>query len=151
MRKRGNYFLKILASMSLFTALLLFAGGCSTFNYAWHFAQQTSPPKDLQGRWQGDCVRQVTGHKTLIRWIVTKLDDTTYQARFTPNTAKAGSSSPSTTPSFEGCETDDALKFTGDADLGALAGGLSIITTATPPAPISFPPTPANTTTGLFK
>src|SRR5260221_419457 len=82
MRKRGNAFLKILASMSLLTALL-FAGGCSTFNHEnWRAAQQPPPPNDLQGRWQGVWVSQVTGHKNELRCLVTKLDDATYQARF---------------------------------------------------------------------
>jgi hypothetical protein len=125
MRKSGNTFLKIPISMLLLTALL-FAGGCSTFNYDWHIAQQTaSPPNDLQGRWQGVWISQVTGHKNQLRCLVTKLDDTTYQARFHAKYRKGLLTvSFNYTVPLEVVKAGDASKFTGDADLGSLAGGL---------------------------
>ena len=125
MRKRGNAFLKILASMSLLTALL-FAGGCSTFNHEnWRAAQQPPPPNDLQGRWQGVWVSQVTGHKNELRCLVTKLDDATYQARFHAKYRKGWFTVTfNYTVPLKAVKTDEAFKFTGDADLGSLAGGL---------------------------
>jgi len=124
MCKRGNSFLKILASMSLLAALL-FAGGCSTFNYDWRAAQQPPPPNDLQGRWQGVWVSQVTGHKNELRCLVTKLDDATYQARFHAKYRKGWFTVTfNYTVPLKAVKTDDSFNFTGDADLGSLAGGL---------------------------
>ena len=125
MRKCGTAFLSILASM-LLPATLLFSGGCSTFNYDWHTAQQkTPPPKDLQGRWQGVWVSQVTGHKNELRCLVTRTDATTCQARFHAKYRKGllTVSFNYTVPLKVG-KTDDTFNFTGDADLGNLAGGL---------------------------
>ncbi len=125
MRKRDNTLLKNSTSV-LLLAGLLFAGGCSTFNYDWHIAQRTiSPPNDLPGRWQGVWISEVTGHKNELRCLVTKADDTTYQARFHAKYRKGLLTvSFNYTVPLKVVKTDDAFKFTGDADLGSLAGGL---------------------------
>jgi len=118
MQKRRNLFLNLLASLPLLAALL-FADGCSTFNYDWHLARQTaSPPNDLPGRWQGVWVSKVTGHKNELRCLVTKTDDATYQARFHAKYRKG-----LLTVSFSYTVPLKVVKA-GDADLGALAGGL---------------------------
>jgi hypothetical protein len=123
-KRRNNACLRILAALSLLTALL-FAGGCSTFNYDWHVAQQTPLPNDLQGRWQGVWVSQATGHKNELRCLVTKLDDATYQARFHAKYRKGLLTvSFNYTVPLKVEKADDTFKFTGDADLGKLAGGL---------------------------
>ena len=125
MCKRGNTFLKTLTSIHLL-AVVLFAGGCSTFNYDWHIAQQTPPPaNDLEGRWQGVWVSQASGHKNELRCLIAKTDDAIYQARFHAKYRKGSFTvSFNYTVPLKVTKTDDVFKFTGDADLGNLAGGL---------------------------
>ena len=120
-----NTFLNLPAFIFLLVALI-FAGGCSTFNYDWHLAEKTTPPpNDLRGRWLGVWLSQVTGHKNELRCLVTKLDDATYQARFHAKYRKGLLSVTfNYTVPLKVLKTNDVFNFTGDADLGSLAGGL---------------------------
>jgi hypothetical protein len=101
----------------------LLLGGCHTFNHDWKKAGHQPVPDDLSGRWQGVWVSDVTHHNDELRCVITKKYEGVYLARFRAKYHKGLSLhfgyavplrvEPGTMP----------FQFSGDADLGWLAGG----------------------------
>jgi hypothetical protein len=108
---------------AFFAFALLLAGGCSTFNHDWNqAARQPAPANDIQGRWQGVWVSEVTHHTDSLRCVITKSGDSAYRARFKAkyhHVLTFGYTVPlKVEPGTNG------LSFSGEADLGWLAGGV---------------------------
>ena len=114
--------MNFLAQSLVLLTSLLFASGCSSFNYDWNHAAATPPANDLSGRWQGTWRSEVTGHTDQLRCIVTKTDPATYEARFRAKYHTVLSFSYTVPLKVE--KTVTGYKFSGQADLGAMAGGL---------------------------
>lgn len=100
------------------------ATGCSSFDREWSEAAAISPASgnDIVGRWEGTWQSNFNGHNGGLRAIITKVDDQTHHAKFHA-TYQGFLSFPyeldiKTTPS------EQATSFEGEADLGALAGGM---------------------------
>jgi len=103
--------------------LFLSATGCSTFNRDWKTnAQPAVQTNDIQGRWEGTWLSQTKGHHGSLRCLLTKETDYQYEARFHATYWKIFRFGYAVqlivTPA------DGAYQFRGEADLGALAGGV---------------------------
>lgn len=109
--------------LAAFASPLLFAAGCTTFNHDWSkAAKDPAPPIDIQGRWEGTWKSDANGHHDVLRCVIVKKDETNYLARFHAKYGKAlsfGYRVPLTV-----LETNGAITFSGNANLGWLAGGL---------------------------
>ncbi len=99
----------------------LLVGGCHTFNHDWEKAAPQPATDDLQGCWQGVWVSDVTHHTDQLRCVVTKNADG-YHARFHAKYHKVLSFGYTVPLKVEGGPV--AFKFSGDANLGLLAGGM---------------------------
>jgi hypothetical protein len=113
---------RVFASAFLAFALLL-TGGCTTFNHDWNqAAREPAPVNGIQGRWQGVWVSEVTHHTDSLRCVITKSDDGAYRARFKAryhHVLTFGYTVPlKVEPARNG------FSFSGEADLGWLAGGV---------------------------
>jgi hypothetical protein len=103
------------------TAVLLC--GCSTFNRDWKkAARQPVPAGSIEGRWDGKWLSGVNGHTGRLRCLLTRGDDRRYQARFRATYWKVFRYSYAVSLRFEPREGE--WHFTGDEDLGKLAGGI---------------------------
>jgi len=108
-------------------ASVLLAGlltGCSTaFNKEWK-AALLSPPQagDLAGAWEGTWSSAPTSHTGRLRCIMVRKSATEYDAKFHANYKKVLSFS--YTVPMEVQRVGDSWKFSGEADLGKLAGGV---------------------------
>jgi hypothetical protein len=112
--------------LSLITTSLIAASGCTTFNRDWQKAvKQSIATNDLTGPWQGIWKSETSGHQSELRCLVTKQNDTHYQARFHAKyregilTVTFGYTIPLSVVNSNGI-----FQFSGNADLGWLAGGL---------------------------
>lgn len=107
----------------VFAALLLAVAGCSSFNHDWKVAaKDPAPPIDLQGRWEGTWKSDANGHNDKLRCVIVKKDETNYLARFHAKYGKALSFGYKVT--LSALEKDGVIKFSGEANLGWLAGGM---------------------------
>ena len=112
--------------------LLPLAGGCA-FDRKWkRFGEQpaeVAQVNDLAGRWTGTWKSERTNHSGKLRAIITPVDDVTYRAdfdatymgilRFGYSMNLAAQPADGTTSAGAG-----AIRFTGQENLGWLAGGL---------------------------
>lgn len=76
----------------------------------------------MEGRWQGRWLSSSNGHTGALRCLISKLDDETYQCRYRANYQwlfRFEYAVPLTVR-----EADGSYHFTGQADLGTLAGGI---------------------------
>jgi hypothetical protein len=111
------------AVLALLAATSLFAAGCSTFNRDWKKAAATPAGNTLlEGRWEGSWRSDVNGHTDRLRCLITKLDQGLYQARFHAKYRKIFSFG--YTVPLRAENTNGQVHFSGEADLGSLAGGL---------------------------
>ena len=109
------------ATLSL--AVLLLAGGCASFDDEWEqAAKQPVPSDDMTGRWQGVWFSQVTGHTDQLRALIDRNEDGTCRARFHAKYHTVMSFGYTVPLHVE--KVDGAFKFSGDADLGWMAGGV---------------------------
>ena len=104
-------------------AVIVFLGAsCSTFNREWKkIGRITVTPSGLEGRWEGQWVSDVNGHHGKLRCII-NTEGEGYRARFHAKYRKIlsfGYTVPLNAEAFE-----NGYKFHGEADLGALAGGV---------------------------
>jgi hypothetical protein len=107
----------------MIAALSLLAGGCSSFNREWQKAASIPvPPGEITGRWQGHWVSDVNHHAGQLRCLVTNKQNGWYQARF--HAIYAGIFTFGYTVELHTSPTNDAVAFNGQANLGALAGGV---------------------------
>jgi hypothetical protein len=112
--------------LALTTTSLIAASGCTAFNGDWQKAvKQSIATNDLTGPWQGIWKSETSGHQNELRCLVTKQNDTHYLARFHAKyregilTVTFGYPVPLSVVNSNGI-----FQFSGDADLGWLAGGL---------------------------
>ena len=109
----------IVASVFLLIPLIT---GC-TFNHDWNkAAAQPPPPDSMLGRWQGVWVSDVSHHTDKLRCVVTKKDDGSYRARFHAKYHHVLSFGYTVPLKVE--PTTNGFHFSGEANLGWLAGGV---------------------------
>ena len=102
---------------------ILMLGGCSSFNRDWkQAAVQTPPADDFSGRWEGSWQSEANGHNGELRCLVTKVNDSTYDARYRAKYKKILSFG--YTVPLRVQKVGETYKFSGEADLGKLAGGV---------------------------
>lgn len=108
-----------LTSCCMLLACLL--GGCSTFNRDWrNFEAEHDEP--VAGLWKGTWLSHANGHHGGLRCIMTPRSDSIYDAHYRASYRKIlrfEYTVPMRVRSQAG-----GYSFTGDADLGAMAGGL---------------------------
>lgn len=106
----------------LLVALLSFlVSGCSTFNRDWRRHAPASTD-DFEGRWRGSWHSDANGHHGELRCIVSQLADTRYETRY--RASYLGILRFEYSLPVEVSRDDGVISFTGQADLGTLAGGL---------------------------
>lgn len=98
--------------------------GCSTaFNKEWKAALLSpAPAGDLAGAWEGTWSSAPTGHAGRLRCIMVRKSATEYDAKFRANYKKVLSFG--YTVPMDVQKVGDSWKFSGEADLGKLAGGV---------------------------
>jgi len=101
----------------------LLVAGCSSFNRDWKRAavgpQMTN---DVAGRWEGSWMSAKNGHNGRLRCLITPASENVYNARFRARFWKIfsfGYTAPLTV-----YRSNAVAHFTGEADLGKLAGGI---------------------------
>ncbi|EEF57457.1 hypothetical protein [Pedosphaera parvula] len=106
----------------LFLPFLFLAVGCHSFDHEWQEAvKQPEPVRDIQGAWQGTWKSESTGHTDKLRCLISKEGEGKYNARFKANYHSVMSFSINIPLSVQ--QVGGEYQFTGDADLGWLAGG----------------------------
>jgi len=80
------------------------------------------PTQSIEGRWEGKWLSDVNGHTGQLRCLLFRETDSRYQARFRATYWKVFRFSYAVSLQFEQQETN--WQFTGDEDLGKLAGGI---------------------------
>lgn len=109
----------------LFLVLAVLTGGCTCFNRDWQAAaMEPIPANDLAGRWQGIWLSDVNGHTEQLRCLIRKVGGTNYSARFQAKYKKLIRFTFNYTAPLVVEQTDDAMRFQGEADLGWMGGGL---------------------------
>lgn len=112
---------RLLSLVGILVVLLLC--GCSSFNRAWHQAEQTpTPPDSIAGRWEGKWLSDVNGHTGRLRCLLTPKNDTIYTARFRATYWKIFRYSYQVDLQFE--MRDGLAHLKGEENLGWLAGGV---------------------------
>ena len=98
--------------------------GCS-FQRAWKAgANDTTPANEITGRWQGTWKSDSNGHTDKLRCLVTKKDESHYDARFHAKYRKVITFSFGYTVPLVVTNTGTQREFSGTANLGKLAGGI---------------------------
>jgi hypothetical protein len=110
------------ALLILLAAAALYAGGCSAFNRDWKQAAGQPAAGALEGRWEGSWRSDVNGHTDRLRCLITRQAKDSFEARFHAKYRKVFSFS--YTVPLQAEPTDGAFHFSGEADLGRLAGGV---------------------------
>jgi hypothetical protein len=97
--------------------------GCSSFNREWEAAGKSfTPTNSITGRWEGRWLSHENGHNGALRCLITESNQGSYQAYFRATYLKVARFSykvPLTVTS-----TNDGWHFTGEENLGMMAGGL---------------------------
>jgi len=107
----------------LWTVPGLLTCSCSTFNRDWKEAAKQSPPTDsIEGRWEGRWLSDVNGHTGKLLCLLSPESHGNYEARFRAAYWKVFRFSYAVPLRFQ--QRDTAWHFTGDEDLGKLAGGI---------------------------
>jgi len=102
---------------------VILVNGCSSFNREWKKAAASPPPTNsLPSRWEGTWLSDKNGHTGELLCLLTRVNDTNYQARFKATYWKIFRASYTVT--FLGELRDGVWQFKGDEDLGWLAGGV---------------------------
>jgi hypothetical protein len=106
----------------LVVAVLPLLSGCS-FRRQWNAAlKQPLPQNDISGPWEGHWVSDASGHTDALRCVITPAAGNTYDAFFKAKYRKVFSFSYTVPLQVRQTATDFA--FSGEADLGKLAGGV---------------------------
>lgn len=102
---------------------LLGATGCSRFERDWRAAgKEPAPAGEIRGRWQGTWHSEPTGHTGKLRCLLTPISKEKYEARFHAKYKRVLSFR--YTAEFTGSKSNEVFYFSGNADLGKLAGGV---------------------------
>ena len=113
----------MIAMRHLILAVLVLAAGCCGFDREWKRAGvEPKVAEGLAGRWQGAWVSEKNGHHGKLRCLVTPGTNNVYQARFHAKYWKIFSFGYEV-PLEAQCGSG-TCRFEGQADLGALAGGV---------------------------
>ena len=122
MKRRWLEYFRWLA-LPLALAFVLFATGCSRFNRDWKTAAAAAvPASTLEGRWLGTWFSEPSGHTDRLRCLITKQPDGQFNARFHAKYHKTFSYK--YTVPLTVLEKDGVFTFSGEANLGWLAGGV---------------------------
>jgi hypothetical protein len=109
--------------VALMSFLSIFLAGCSTFSRDWKAALKTPvPASEISGPWEGRWLSDVNGHTGKLRCLLSKKDEARYHARFWATYWKVFRFTYGV--ELNGSEEDGKWKFTGQEDLGKLAGGI---------------------------
>ncbi len=104
-------------------ALVLLLSGCSSFNKEWDSAlKQPIPAQGLAGPWEGHWTSDASGHNDRLRCVITEESTNKYNANFHANYKKIfhfGYTVP-----LEVRQDGETYNFSGEADLGKMAGGV---------------------------
>lgn len=102
---------------------MFIAVGCSSFEQEWKSASALpAGPTDVTGRWQGTWTSD-SGHSGGLRCVVSRVDPKTCRAHF--DATYAGALHFGYVAMLTGDQAPDGYTyFQGEADLGALAGGV---------------------------
>jgi len=120
--KRLHAPLRLLTRAALL-ALVLAAAGCSTFDRDWRlFADITPAPGSVEGRWEGRWKSDHNGHSGKLRCVMLRTGTNNFTATF--HAKYQGILSFGYTVPLAMREDAGKFQFTGQTDLGALAGGL---------------------------
>jgi len=111
------------SAVALLFATVLLGGGCSTFDRDWKKAAAApAPTTELEGRWEGLWHSDHSGHEGKLRCLVVKMEDGDYRARFHAVYQKVLTFVYTVPLTVE--RTTNAFTFSGEANLGWLAGGV---------------------------
>jgi hypothetical protein len=107
----------------IFTGILLLSG-CSQFERDWEAAAAVKPADstDITGRWQGTWSSDASGHNGGLRCLMTRINSKTYHARYAATYFTILHFSYEMDLSAD--RMPEWVKFEGEADLGAMAGGV---------------------------
>ena len=107
--------------ISHFLAALV--NNASDFKHRW--SQQTPPPaaaNGLQGRWEGEWISEANGHRGALRCLLVRGEAGDYKATF--HAVYATILRVCYTVPLHGKWSGGKLELEGEADIGALAGGI---------------------------
>ena len=97
--------------------------GCNTFEHEWkRAADAPALGNDVQGRWRGVWISDVTAHTDELKCVIQRKPDGNYRARFHAKYHKVLSLG--YTVVLKVRPDGDGFSFEGDADLGWYAGGV---------------------------
>ncbi len=109
------------AQITVGLTLLVAVCGCSTFNRDWKgAAHEPQSQNSAEGRWDGKWISESNGHHGALRCLMSREDDSHYQARF--HATWGGVFHFNYTARFEMQPHDIGWEFNGEADLGKLGG-----------------------------
>jgi hypothetical protein len=119
MKQLAQFAARVLA---LAFAAVLFTG-CAGFNKDFKKAAAAGPwpPNDITGAWEGTWKSDANGHSGRLRCIMTQTGPAQYNARFKANYKKILGFEYTVPLNVQ--RDERSYKFTGEADLGSLAGG----------------------------
>jgi hypothetical protein len=97
--------------------------GCSSFSRDWKGLGRAPASADpIEGPWEGTWKSHSSAHSDRLRCLLTRVSENQYEARFHAKYKRVLSFG--YTASFVGVKTNDVFSFSGEADLGKLAGGV---------------------------
>ena len=103
--------------------LAALVNNASDFKHRW--SQQTPPPaaaNGLQGRWEGEWISEANGHRGALRCLLVRGEAGDYKATF--HAVYATILRVCYTVPLHGKWSGGKLELEGEADIGALAGGI---------------------------
>jgi len=111
------------AQILMLGILCILTSGCSSFHQKWKTAlHQPIPSSGLAGPWEGHWVSDKNGHTGRLRCVMTQTGANSYDAHFHAvfwKILRAAYEVP-----FDSAETAEPYHFSGQSDLGKLAGGV---------------------------
>jgi hypothetical protein len=97
--------------------------GCSGFNREWKAAGKSAmPTNSITGRWEGRWLSHENGHNGALRCLITKPSEGSYEAYFRATYLKVARFSYKVP--LRVTSSNDMWHFTGEEDVGMMAGGL---------------------------
>ena len=113
--------------LAMVAVLFLACAGCSRFEKDWRAAAalDSTGTNSLAGRWQGTWKSDVNGHTDELRCLITPIDAGRFTARYHARYRRGlFRFTFQYTVSLAARETPAGWNFSGEADLGWLAGGM---------------------------